>query len=253
MTQYHFGSGTVIGKRTDVANTQPALLGVLQDITVDFDRTLKELIGQYQMPVAIAASALKITGKAKFGRFQATQFNNLFFGATQATGMTELALAEAATIPGSPFQVTVSNGATFVEDFGVFDATTGVQYTPVPSGPTTGQYIAGAVGVGQYTFAAADTTKAVVIYYSYTVSTAGTSKITLANQLMGQQPVFKVALKNKWTDPSGTVKDLVLVLNSCVSSKITMPFSNQDWSIPELDFSAFADASNNLGTLSLTE
>jgi hypothetical protein len=38
MTQYAFGSGTLIGKRTDVANTPPALLGTLESVSLDFDR-----------------------------------------------------------------------------------------------------------------------------------------------------------------------------------------------------------------------
>ena len=34
MTQFAFGSGTLIGKRTDVTGTPPCLLGTLQDVSL---------------------------------------------------------------------------------------------------------------------------------------------------------------------------------------------------------------------------
>src|SRR5579872_3052562 len=187
MTQFVFGSGTLIGKRTDVTNTPPALLGTLQDITVDFDRKLERLLGQYNMAVAIGGGEFKISGKAKFARLQSTQLNNLFLGQTLTASSTlEMTTGEAANTATTTF--TVANGATFTEDFGVFYANTGVQLTPVASGPATGQYVPGAAGTGQYTFAAGDASAALLIYYQYTVSGSG-NKIALANQLMGPVPV----------------------------------------------------------------
>ena len=47
MTQFAFGSGTLIGKRTDVTGQPPALLGTLQDVSLDFDRKIETLLGQY--------------------------------------------------------------------------------------------------------------------------------------------------------------------------------------------------------------
>ena len=52
MTQFAFGSGTLIGKRTDVTGTPPALLGTLQDVSIDFDRKIETLLGQYNTAVA---------------------------------------------------------------------------------------------------------------------------------------------------------------------------------------------------------
>src|SRR5580692_12385914 len=62
MTQYAFGSGTLIGKRTDVANTPPALLGTLESVSLDFDRKVEFLLGQYNMPVAAGGGEFKIAG-----------------------------------------------------------------------------------------------------------------------------------------------------------------------------------------------
>ena len=251
MTQFVFGSGTLIGKRTDVANTPPALIGTLQDVSLDFDRKVETLLGQYNMAVAAGGGEFKIAGKAKFARMQATTFNNLFLGQTlTSAGMLEMATAEAATSATTSF--TVSNGATFTEDFGLYYANTGVQLTPVPSGPATGQYIAGAQGVGTYTIAAGDENTALLVYYGYTTSTAGQNKIVMANQLMGPVPLFEVSLKETF-NYFGTQKDLVVKLNACFSPKLSLAFSNQKFTIPEMDFQAIADASNNIGTIGITE
>ncbi|HWG07235.1 MAG TPA: hypothetical protein VG271_19705 [Beijerinckiaceae bacterium] len=249
MTQFVFGSGTLVMKRTDVANAQPALLGTLQDISVDFDRKIESLLGQYNVAIALAGGELKISGKAKFARFQASQFNNLFLGQTLTAGsMLEMTTGEPVTPESASF--TVVNGATFVEDLGVFYAATGVALTPVASSPSAGQYVAGTAGAGTYTTASADNGTAMICYYSYT--TASGNKIVATNQLMGAMPTFALYMKQSF-DYLGATKDLTLKLNACSSSKMSLAFSNQKFAVPEFDFQAQADASNAWGTLSLSE
>jgi hypothetical protein len=250
MTQYSFGSGTLIGKRTDVTGTQPCLLGTLQDVSVDFDRKVETLLGQYNMPVAAGGGEFKISGKAKFARLQATQINNLFLGQTlTANAMLEMTTGETVTV--SSGSATVANGSTYVEDLGVFNPTTGVQLTPVASSPVAGvSYVPGVASTGTYTFASGDNSQSYLVYYSYTVSTG--NKITLTNQLTGPVPLFEVALKESF-NYFGSTKDLVLKLNACFAPKLSLPFSNTKFTIAELDFQAIADASNNIGYLSLTE
>lgn len=249
MTQYAFGSGTVIGKRTDVTGTPPCLLGTLSDVSLDFDRKIETLLGQYNMAVAAGGGEFKITGKAKFARLQATTINNLFLGQTlTANSMLEMTTGEAGTVPASSaYTVTVANNSTFVEDFGVFYANTGAQLTPVASLTGAGQYT---VASGVYTFNSGDASAAVLIYYSYNVSSG--NKISLANQLTGPLPMFEVSLKETF-NYFGTNKDLLVKLNACVAPKLSMPFSNQKFTIQEFDFQAIADASNNIGTISLAE
>ena len=111
MTQYAFGIGALVALRTDIANPTPAQFGTLQEASVDLSFTIKELTGQYQAPAALARAGLKITGKAKAAKISAANFNNIFFGQTQGTGQTLVALAEQAT--PSATHVTVANGATY--------------------------------------------------------------------------------------------------------------------------------------------
>jgi len=246
MTQYAFGSGTLIAKRTDIAGAPPCLFGTLDTVSIDFDRKIETLLGQYNMAVAAGGGEFKITGKAKYARLQAAQFNNLFLGQTlTANSMLEMTTGETDTVASGA--VTVANSATFVEDYGVFYASSGMQLSPVTSSPAQGQY---SVSSGVYTFNAADNGAAMLIYYSYNVS-AG-NKISLANQLAGPLPMFEVALKETF-NYYGTAKDLVVKLNACVSSKLSLPFSNQKFTVAEFDFQAIADASNNIGTISLSE
>jgi hypothetical protein len=248
MTQFAFGSGTLIGKRTDIAGTPPALLGTLQDVSLDFDRKIEMLLGQYNMAVAAGGGEFKIAGKAKFARLQATQINNLFLGQTLTSGsMVEMTTGETDTVTAAA--VSVANGATFLEDFGVFYASSGAQLVPVAASPTQGQYIAPS-GSGTYTFNSADNGAAVVIYYSYSIASG--NKITLANQLTGPLPLFEVSLKETF-NYFGTNKDIVVKLNACVAPKLSLPFSSQKFTVAEFDFQAIADASNNIGTISLTE
>ncbi len=246
--QLNFGVGTAICKRTDIVNAKPSLLGVLQDCEIDFDVTLKELMGQYKMPVDVAPANMKITGKAKFARIQADTLNQLFLGQTEtASAGTQMQVAETHTV-ASTTQV-VTNGATFVEDLGVFYASTGVQLQPVTSSPSVGQYIPGAAGVGSYTFNAADEV-ALLFYYSYTVS----NMISVAgtNQLMGAGPIFSLNLQQTYA-VQGVNKNIFMKLNACRASKLTMPFKNTDYTIQDFEFTAFADVSNNWGTLVFSE
>jgi hypothetical protein len=253
MTQYSFGTGTLILKRTDVSLTQPALIGTLQENSIDFDQKLESLLGQNKVAVALAGAELKITGKAKFARLQATQISNLFFGAlaTQtAPAMTLMtATGEAHTVSGGA--VTVTNGATFVEDLGVFTAA-GVQLQPVASSPVAGvSYVPGAANTGTYTFNASDNGTAYTFYYRYTI-TSGGQQVALTNQPMGPVPTFELNFQETF-NYFGVQKTINVVFNACASSKLTLPFSNTKWTIAEFDWQAQADASGNIGIISLSE
>jgi hypothetical protein len=245
MAQYGFGSGSLFGYRTDVATPTPTQFGALQDVSIDFQFSIKELHGQFQFPLAVARSTAKVTGKAKYAQISGRAFNDLFFGQTLTAGQKLTALGEPATVPASPFQVTVANGPTFGEDLGVVYAATGLPLTRVASAPGLGQYAASATGL--YTFAAADTGKPVLISYTYTASGGG-QRMTIANQLLGAAPTFKVVLTESYQG-----KTLQVELNQCISTKLMLPTKLQDFIVPEIDFAAFVDAAGNLGTMSVGE
>ncbi len=252
MTAYNFGIGTVIGRRTDTAaaTTQPSFFGTIQDISIDMDQTLVELYGQLKLPVDIAPSKLAIKGKAKFARLQLNQLNNMLLGNTvsSASGF-DMASAEAHTATATT--ITVTNGATFVQDLGVFYHSNGIQLSPAAAASGAGIYVKGVAGTGTYTINASDESVQLDIYYTYTVTTQ--NQMIGTNNLMGTGPIFELNAVNHYTNNLGVSNELGIRLNACRSSKFTFPFSNIAYTIPDFEFTAFADTSGNWGTIVMSE
>lgn len=244
--QFNFGIGNLYAVRQDTTPLLTVPFGNIQDVQFDFSFEEKELYGQYQFPLDVARAKGKITGKAKFAHINTALFNNLFFGGTVATGETIVNSNFASSVPAStPYTVTITppGSGTFGADLGVVYAATGIPFTLVASGPTVGQYsVAGAV----YTFAAADASAAIYISYTYTVTTGNT--LSYANQLMGAAPRFSIVWGNSYEQ-----KNIYVKFNNCISTKFTLPMKLDDYTIPEFDFSAFADASGNIYTYSGAE
>jgi hypothetical protein len=252
MTMFSFGSGTLVAKRTDLANQPVALLAVTQDWSIDIDQELIKLVGQSKFPVDIAPGENKIAGKIKFARVQATTISNMILAqtVTPASGFQLTGPENHSAIAATTF--TVTNGATFTEDCGVFYHGTGIALAPVTAAPTAGQYIAGVAGTGTYTINSADESVSGGLDLFYTNTLTTENQITITNPLMGTGSIFKLI---------GTVpykvqnvqKQFSIQLNAARCSKMPFAFGNKKYMIPEMDYEAFADASNTIGTFSITE
>lgn len=240
--QLAFGSGSLWGVPSG-SNPTPSRFGVLQNAGIDFTRTSKPLFGLNQLPVAVGVGAMQVKGKAAQGRFSGRQVNDLFFGGTSATGQTLSVDGEAGTIPGTPFQITVANSGTFGIDLGVVNSSTGVPLTRVASSPATGQY---SVSAGVYTFAAADTTLAMKLSYTYT--TTGGQTVTLSNQAMGIGQTFKVVIATNFNGNKST-----FTMNAAVAVKWAIATQLEDFTKPDLEFDCYADSTDTLGTISFAE
>ena len=103
------------------------------------------------------------------------------------------------------------NSATWTADQGVQDALTGFPLTHVTGTPTTGQY---SVAAGVYTFAAADTGKAVLISYNYSTTTTGFS-LAIGNPLLGPTQTF--GLNVMCTDPVTNKVGTYQIYNAVIS------------------------------------
>lgn len=247
LQQYNFGAGTLFLVRTDIAVPTPVRIGTLQDVSVDISFTVKELYGQYQAPVAVARAQQKITGKAKIANLNARQLNDAFLGQTLATGEQIQIVDEGGpngtAIPtSSPYQIVVTNGSAMSSsnpgiDCGVFNAGTGIQMTRVASAPTAGQYSCD-MTTGTYTFSSADEAAGVkvVISYAYFETTTG-NRITAYNQLMGSSPTFRMQLGENYAG-----NNACLTLYAAIPTKMSWDFKNEDFTVPDFEFSAFADS-----------
>jgi hypothetical protein len=241
---FQFGSGVLLGSRTDVANATPGNFGLIQDVQLDVSFTTKTLTGQFQFPVAVARGAGKITGKAKMAQISGLAFNNLFFGQTLASGQLATSFGEAGTIATGA--VTVANAATFVDDYGVVNAATGLPFTKVASAPASGQY---SVAAGVYSFNTGDNGKAVLISYTFTQTSTSAEQNAVNNQLLGTTPTFQAQLYG------GTYqgKPVNVKLFNCVASKLAYSTKLEDFVVPEMDFDVFANAAGNVMNWSFAE
>lgn len=242
---YSFGSGVLIGTRSDIADATPVNFGLVQEVTIDQSATIKEIHGQFQYPLAGARGTIKTTGKAKVARISGLAFANLYYGISPAPGQLATSFAEAGTVPAAtPYTVTVANAAAFADDDGVVYAATGLPLTKVASTPSEGQY---SVAAGVYTFNAADAGLSVLTTYTYAISGSG-QKIAVTNALIGTTPTFQAQFYTTFQGQAVSLK-----LNNCVSSKLSFGTKLEDFAMPEFDFSCFADAAGNVMTWSFAE
>ena len=244
-----FGAGKLIAVPTTdaagntIAVPTPVAVAVLQDVSVDIDYETKTLHGEKQFAVAVARGKAKISWKAKTGDFDAGVLGSLFLGSQPAASRMSAVIDSPALVPATgPFTVTIAppDSGVFSNNLGVTSALTGIALTRVATAPATGQY---SLAGGVYTFAAADTGKAVLISYEYSKATDPNSKLFgISNNLMGYTPTFSALFYNEYMG-----KKLVMKLNACVMGKQGLPFKNDDFTMTDLDADAFADASGSVG------
>lgn len=260
MAQYLFGSGSIYAtplvdaSGNAVTNPTPVKFLACQDISADISFDTKMLYGQNQFPLAVARGKAKVAVKAKLGQVNGAIFNNAFFGQTKSTGQEgyQQDLVGIA-IPATPFTITagatsdathiqIPNSGTWAADMGVRNAS-GVPMTRVASAPATGQY---SVAAGVYTFAAADTGLTVYIDYRYTVTTG--TKIAVINQLLGSAPSVSLDIVVPYAG-----KQLTCRFPMAIAGKMALATKLDDFTVPEINFDCFVDASGNVGTLSMAE
>lgn len=246
-----FGSGKLIAVPTNdstgaaIAVPTPVVLGTLQEVGVDLSVDLAELYGNKRYPVAVAQGKGKTEIKAKYADINGGVLGSLFAGKASTAGIKGAVMDFAASVPAStPYTVTVAppNSGTFVADLGVL--INGVAATRVASAPTAGQY---SVSAGVYTFAAADSGKALLLSYEYSATSTTGQIYTLTNDVMGPTPSFTMLLQTSYDG-----KTLAMKLSRCVSSKLNLPFKNSDFGVFDFEAKAFEDAAtNSLGWICL--
>lgn len=244
-TKQKFGVGVMIAtSRTDalgnlLAVPAPYRIGILQDVSTDFSFEAKPLYGSSQLPIDQGRGKAKLSFSAKTADINAAALAALHFGVAPTAGIKLPLLDQSATIPASPYQVapSIPNAGAFVADLGVMD-TSGTTFLRVASAPTTGQYT---LSAGVYTFAAADTGRAVLISVEYSASSGGIV-VPMTNQLLGYSPSFSVILYN---DSKGG--KLAVKLTNCQSEKLSLPFKNDDFVIADFGWMALDDGTGSAG------
>lgn len=266
-----FGAGAMfaipLANASGVAVTvpSPVQFGILQDATIDDSTEIKELYGALSYPVDIGRGKGKISIKVKYASINALLFNSTYYGQTLAAGYESLfndlvgtsvptgagATSVIVTAPTAP-----QGGGTgiYVRDLGVqgpdpYGGVGGVPYVRVASSPTSGQYAlttGGANATGAtYTFSDIDVGKTVYINYEYSdpqkPSTAQT--MTVVNLPMGSAPTFMVEFLAK---RQTTGETFFRRYPNCVATKLSADYKNDDFTINDMEISAFADSNGNI-------
>lgn len=243
-----FGSGILWGYPSggqNGTNLTPIDIGVLQNCKLDFTAEIKSLFGLNSFPVDTAIGKRNIKGTAAFAQLEFMAWNSLMFGSagTVTAGAAQItSYRESQTIPAStPFTVTVTNSAHFVQDGGVRYTATGQPLEVIPTGtPAAGQYL---VSDGVYTFAAADEGKAVSITYSYSSTTDGQT-FTISNQPMGTGPVVGLQLLFPYEAAGYGSLDRGIFLPAVRFGNLTLATKLDDYTEENTTFEAFATAAN---------
>jgi len=164
----HFGIGYLSAIPSGATPT-PIPFGLVKDVSVDIAANLVKERGQWQHVVAVGRGNVDITGKAGTVSVFGGAIGQLL-GVTPVAGSTVGVPGEIGTIPTTPFQITVTNSATWVQDHGVLDLTTNLWMTRGATATGTGVY---SVAAGIYTFNTADAAHKVAIAYGYTSASLG--------------------------------------------------------------------------------
>jgi hypothetical protein len=230
-----FGSGDVyLVPPSTASDLTPRKVGEVQEVSLEISQDKVELFGSSKFALMTAVTKAKITGSAKQAKFQGALVSALL-GGTVSAGNRQ----STSQTMGSAGTTVTATTVTGFEDLGAVDAATGLPLTKVASGATAGQY--SVTNVGVYTFGTSGT---YTIRYSYTVAGTGNS-VLVTNSTMGLAPVFSLSLYN--TNPIG--EKFGLKLYAATFDKWSMNFKNEEFSMPDMSFSASADSSGNVLSL----
>lgn len=246
--QYVFGAGLLFAQPegADTGATTPIQVGAMRGVSVDMGFSVKDLHGDGRpWPLAIGRGTGKITCNAEFAQLTAEGFNLLLFGGSQPTaGSTCVAVEEPHVVSANAALPTYA--ASFGGDLGVVAALpAGNMFYRVASSPGPREYTCNDV-TGAYGFGSSDG-EAVLVSYVYANASNG-KRISIANRNIGHTPRFSVVLTETFNN-----KTLTLTLTSCSTSRLGFTSKMEDFTIPNFGFSAAADESGLVGSLSIEE
>lgn len=247
MAQSVFGVGFMFAIPQGV-NPTPVRFGRLQDVSEDWSFDSKPLHGSYQVALEQGRGKAKVDLKATAAVIDPLLFNQTFFGMTSVTGETLNSVDENATPASATF--TVTNGATYATDFGLYNTVTGLWMTRVASAPAAGQYAVNTT-TGVYTTNAAQNAQLLRASYSYASAATG-STVTYGNQLIGASVTFRVSLVGKFKAADGITRSYYKNYAAVQCFKLNQSMKLDDWLMPQLDMSAQDDGSGNVFNYTMT-
>lgn len=243
MADIIFHSGELIAIPR-VANPTPRTIMTIQETSFDFKGDVKKLMGEGQYAVDAAIGSIEIGCKCKNGQLDLAAVNDLFFGKTIAANGEELVKNESITVAAGV--ATLAGGAQTVQDLGIFNAATGLQYKRVATAPTAGQYVWGASGA--LTFNVSENAQLLLASYLKNNTTTMQS-ISLTNDVAGTTTTIKGFFSKKFRDG----RQLNIHLYNLIVPGINFGFKLNDYTMPEFSMEVFADPVLGVGKYSWTK
>jgi hypothetical protein len=232
---YVFSSGVAVARFKDTDGIlQSRKLPTLQEASVKFDGTIKEMFGANAYSEDSAGGSRKITGSFKVGQIRAGALSDLFFAATPSTGSIIMVDGEAIAAL-TPVSNATDVGHTNITDMGLISGVNGSVYKRVASAPAAGQYSV-VESTGIYTTAAGDANAATVRpSYRYTNSSVGKT-YEMGNPLLGTIADMEVMLwKPRFT------KNMGILLYHAVVTSLDLPAKREEYTEATMNFSCFVD------------
>lgn len=184
-----------------------------------------------------------VTGLDVTGDLQLSDFSNSLLAAV-ARGVTvsdgqSIGASHSAAIPATPYQITVTQSATWTDDLGVMDLTAGKAMKRVAATPSAGQY---SVAAGVYTFAAADTTHQTLIMYRYTSASTGTTAEVARATTGSAAPRYAIHVYQ----PRVTSKEWGFYVPNAQIPELSASFKREGWSDIKLSWGAILSSTDKL-------
>lgn len=223
------------------ANPTPIPFAILSDVKWSIKQTKKYISGAFEAPIDAGGGPVDNDISISSMDFRASIIAALLAGVANTTGGVLPVTSEAATVPSTPFQYTVTQTATFKEDAAVFDFTASKWLVRVASAPATGQYAVSNVGV--YTFAAADTGHLTSIAYSYTTTLGFTS--TYTNRTMTGSTGVLLRCYNQY-NVGGTLRNLGVDFLNVHLESLDMTLKVGDWAQQAVKGKAIQDTASSI-------
>lgn len=239
MGLYVFSSGVVVLRFLRNSLMVSRKLPTLQEASIKFDGSIKEMFGAGAHSEDAAGGSRKIQGTFKVGQIKGGQLAELFFGTTGTAGRVVPVIDFGGTAGTAPTSNTVNVGHTNITDLGVDSAVDGFPMDRVASAPTAGQYSV-VESTGVYTFAAGDPRAASVRpSFRYTDSSAGKS-YEMGNPLLGTIADSEAMLWN----PRFT-KDMGVIMYHAVITSLDLPRKREEYGEATMAYSCFNDPAKN--------
>lgn len=221
------------------ANPTPIHLATVSGMTLDVKEDDVDLRGADLDIIDSFPSQRTVSGKITLSDFSNSLLAAVTNGVTVAAG-SKIGASHSAAIPTTPFQITVTNGATFADDLGVINLTDGKAMTRGATATGTNVYAVD-TATGVYTFNTADAADSVLIQYRYTAASTGTSATVAAAASSTAAPkygihVYKTLAGKSWG----------IFIPAARIPGLSTSFKRDGWSEVSLDFKATLDATNKL-------